>query len=173
MPNKDLEKRREAGRKYYHRNKEKISEKRKKDLNLKERVRKRRSDNVEVIREKDREYQKKRYLENKDKINQSRKKRRQTAKGRFEMLKAGAKKRGLDFDINFEKYCDCFWEKSCVYCGETSKGIDRIDSNLGYIDGNMVSCCYLCNVMKTDQSIESFQERISKIFHRMNEWGNL
>lgn len=70
---------------------------------------------------------------------------------------------------------------NCYYCGspptgefhktykngETSKilrnGIDRIDSNKGYIKSNVVPCCSTCNYMKNNLSQQVFLDHIEKI----------
>jgi hypothetical protein len=39
----------------------------------------------------------------------------------------------------------------CAYCGTAwAGGIDRLDSTGGYVAGNVVSCCDVCNMMKKD-----------------------
>jgi len=56
------------------------------------------------------------------------------------------------------------YQQPCFYCnidpGNASKsklnGIDRIDSNLGYIAGNVVPCCPVCNIMKKNLNVELF-----------------
>lgn len=65
----------------------------------------------------------------------------------------------------------------CNYCGsqgtETAKsraskstlsggalklnGIDRIDNSLGYIEGNVATCCKMCNISKGDMSCDEFK----------------
>lgn len=47
----------------------------------------------------------------------------------------------------------------------TYNGIDRIDSSLGYIDGNMVPSCVRCNRAKNDMTIDEFLSLISLIYH--------
>ncbi len=44
-------------------------------------------------------------------------------------------------------------------------GIDRIDSNKGYIKGNVTTCCKFCNRMKMDHSTEFFKEQIARIYN--------
>lgn len=43
-------------------------------------------------------------------------------------------------------------------------GIDRVDSKLGYIEGNCVPCCYKCNCMKRNYSLEEFLVRIKRVY---------
>ena len=43
-------------------------------------------------------------------------------------------------------------------------GIDRIDSNIGYIKQNVVSCCGVCNHMKLNSSKEEFLNKVKQIY---------
>jgi len=43
-------------------------------------------------------------------------------------------------------------------------GIDRINSNIGYIEGNVVPCCKHCNRAKNTMSDSEFREWIKKIY---------
>jgi 5-methylcytosine-specific restriction endonuclease McrA len=86
-------------------------------------------------------------------------------------IKSAASKRKLEFKLNqleaFEKYC----LGSCFYCGftpnwpETHNGIDRVNNEKGYIDGNCVSSCAQCNRAKNDLTLEKFYLRINKIYN--------
>lgn len=42
--------------------------------------------------------------------------------------------------------------KPCFYCqlplGKTGIGLDRIDNARGYVDGNVLPCCTLCNYVR-------------------------
>jgi hypothetical protein len=54
----------------------------------------------------------------------------------------------------------------CYYCANNNSdkiGIDRIDSTKGYIDGNMVSCCSRCNLMKNTSDLTDFIDKVNKI----------
>lgn len=67
----------------------------------------------------------------------------------------------------------------CVYCGaEPSNmsttstgatfkynGVDRIDSNKGYVLENCSPCCRLCNWMKKDLSVSDFITHIKRIIN--------
>lgn len=46
--------------------------------------------------------------------------------------------------------------------------VDRIDSNKGYIKGNIVICEDKINVMKSNLSIKEFKERIVNIYNNLN-----
>lgn len=52
-------------------------------------------------------------------------------------------------------------------------GIDRIDSNKGYIKGNCVPCCIQCNRMKLDYTKEQFLSKVKQIYYKMlNDQSN-
>ena len=60
-------------------------------------------------------------------------------------------------------------ECSCFYCGrEKSKserhfGLDRFNNEKGYVEGNMVTCCTTCNMMKKDIPYHLFMRQIEHI----------
>jgi hypothetical protein len=59
-------------------------------------------------------------------------------------------------------------KNECHYCGlftkgKTFNGIDRKDQTKGYIVGNCVSCCEMCNFIKKSLSDEIFLERVEHI----------
>jgi hypothetical protein len=61
----------------------------------------------------------------------------------------------------------------CFYCGEKAEmsknrcgpynGIDRVDNAVGYVPGNVVSCCMACNRAKSDRNIAAFKDWIQKV----------
>lgn len=104
----------------------------------------------------------------------------------FRSLRTGAKRRGLTFELKFEQFVEIS-KLECHYCGQPpeikfaysrkrysqgvdtvayANGVDRIDSSIGYIEGNMLPCCRMCNTMKMDQTLEEFYERIRRIYER-------
>ena len=54
--------------------------------------------------------------------------------------------------ISYDAYCQIVGPNVCSYCGGPlglkGVGIDRRDSNKGYIKGNVVACCGTCNNLK-------------------------
>ena len=48
--------------------------------------------------------------------------------------------------------------------------LDRIDSNLGYIEGNVVITTTRVNVMKNDMSIEEFKKMISDLYNNITNF---
>lgn len=95
---------------------------------------------------------------------------RKTSDGKFKLIKATAKRRKLDFSISLEYYQEKIWNQKCSYCGsvDTNGGMDRVDSSLGYINDNVVSCCQICNTMKLDHSLDKFKKQIAIIYTYLN-----
>jgi hypothetical protein len=92
-----------------------------------------------------------------------------------------AVKRGIEWRLSPEEFLQLI-KKNCTYCnaspriynskpnfgrGKTVKtlmnGIDRKDSSLGYISGNVVPCCSVCNKMKMSMAESDFRIQILKI----------
>ena len=85
---------------------------------------------------------------NKEKIKEYQK----TPKYVFSQLKHQAKKRGIQFELDYKYYIDNLANNSCYFCGSdnTKHWIDRYHNShkIGYTIKNTVSCCELCNKMK-------------------------
>lgn len=73
-----------------------------------------------------------------------------------------AKKRGFEFSLSRDAFHDLL-EGNCHYCGGTGGGIDRVDSKIGYVQDNTVSCCWSCNAMKSNVPYDAWIEHIKKI----------
>ena len=84
--------------------------------------------------------------------------------------KKSAKNRGLKFELSDEYFFDLV-QLPCHYCGynESIIGIDRKDSNIGYIKNNVVPCCEMCNLMKNDKSYDDFIKICSHIISINNK----
>lgn len=99
--------------------------------------------------------------------------------------KANAKRLKRTFELTTEEFRD-LTSKGCYYCGKapTSQkrpsayyalgvdtgsyiynGIDRINSNLGYVKDNCVTCCKTCNFMKQETGIEQFLKDVETIYN--------
>ena len=93
------------------------------------------------------------------------------------MYTDNAKRSGLEFSLSREKLTKLF-AGNCHYCGEppsntrtradrpgsfTYNGIDRKDNSKGYIDGNVLSCCRICNLKKGAMSYENFIAWVRKV----------
>ena len=95
---------------------------------------------------------------------------------RYKNYKQGAKSRNLDFTLTKEEF-DEITKMPCKYCGEYSGnfldmpfcGIDRIDSNKGYTKDNVISCCEMCNRMKSDYNVKDWLRKVKTIAERIEE----
>lgn len=97
-----------------------------------------------------------------------------------------ASTRKYAFELTLEQFRD-LTAKDCHYCGkhpsasclkswrgmnpETTKnqpyiynGVDRVDNAVGYVVGNCVPCCKICNIMKQGLSKTEFLNHIRSIF---------
>ena len=109
----------------------------------------------------------------------------QSAKNSLEyQYKRGADKRKLEYKLTTDQFTKLVTGE-CLYCGDSlsSKvkgqgktsgdflytGIDRIDSEVGYLIENCVSCCWMCNNMKNKHSVDDFLNHISKIYKHSKE----
>ena len=92
-------------------------------------------------------------------------------------------KRGLTCNLTAEQILKLV-KSNCHYCNEGFSntmnynqtnfkytfhynGIDRIDSSIGYINGNVVPCCKTCNVSKMDMNYNDFLTHIEKIYKNL------
>lgn len=97
-------------------------------------------------------------------------------KKRYDHYKSGAKGRNLCFDLTLDEFKD-ITSQPCTYCGEFSvyfnnigiSGVDRIDSSKGYIIGNVIPCCEMCNKMKSNYNVYDWLNKIKTIAERIKE----
>lgn len=95
--------------------------------------------------------------------------------------KKNACARGFSFELSKEDF-KYLTKQRCKYCNVEPayiikathgggdyiyNGIDRINNNLGYIEGNCATCCGVCNIMKTTHTEQFFIEHIKKIYHNI------
>jgi hypothetical protein len=73
--------------------------------------------------------------------------------------------RNLVFDLTNEQF-DSLIRQPCYLCGFLDaklNGIDRVDSDEGYIIENCRGCCTSCNIMKLDFSLSTIYEKAAMI----------
>lgn len=79
----------------------------------------------------------------------------------------GAKKRGIHFTLTKTQFEEMIINP-CFYCAHQKEGevngIDRLDNNKGYIDGNIVTCCETCNMLKGTQHPQEFIDKMKAIY---------
>lgn len=102
----------------------------------------------------------------------------------FNMLflhyKNGAKRRGYLFEIPKERFRE-LTHQVCYYCGSgpanrcskwdfngdyVYNGLDRVDNDKGYVEGNIVPCCGECNKTKKGSISIDIVEKIYHFIHR-------
>ena len=87
-------------------------------------------------------------------------------KNKFVSYTKNAKFKGLILGITFDEFVE-ITNQPCYYCGGEGYGIDRLDSSMGYLKDNIVSCCSMCNYMKQSYREDEFIKRCKKI---SNNW---
>lgn len=95
--------------------------------------------------------------------------------------KRGATKKGVDFLLTDDEFKNIVG-LPCFYCGAdpvvvesyvnrsngfpySTNGIDRVDSGVGYVNGNVVPCCPRCNFAKGKLAAESFIKMCEMVTH--------
>ena len=94
-------------------------------------------------------------------------------KPRMDTYKGRAKKQEVPFELTKDEW-NTLIKGDCNYCGRSPTtwfGVDRKVPSLGYILGNVVSCCFDCNVDKLDDNIESMKARNERIANRVITGG--
>lgn len=109
-------------------------------------------------------------------------------KRKFNEYCSNAKKRDVEFSLSLNQFHH-LCALPCNYCGDKPKevlrnttmrgiwvklgtgvfmhGIDRIDSSIGYVSGNIVPCCWLCNQSKNDMTAAEFKSLIARQYEHM------
>jgi hypothetical protein len=81
----------------------------------------------------------------------------------YNTYKKTSENRGISFQLENDEFYNII-KSPCSYCKlfikDGCRGIDRIDSNLGYQSNNVVPCCKTCNKMKNILSVECFKSKI-------------
>ena len=117
------------------------------------------------------EQAKKYRIENPEKVKAINQKKINSMDSQYGVYKSSAITKQLNFEITLDEYKSIVI-LPCHYCGIVQEkgfnGLDRMDSSVGYITGNCVSCCQMCNYMKVSLSASIFVERAEHIatFHK-------
>lgn len=84
----------------------------------------------------------------------------------YSVYKISANSKQLEFNLTKGDFIEMV-ETGCHYCGIIQEkgfnGVDRLDSNEGYIISNCVSCCEMCNFMKGCLGPTIFINRVEHI----------
>jgi len=102
-------------------------------------------------------------LNNKERALQTRQAYMKTPKGRLTSIKGSAGTRGIEYNL-LDEFALSLLSKKCHYCNGVDKvGIDRLDSDVGYLESNSVACCAMCNYMKNIYTEQQFIAQCNKI----------
>ncbi len=90
-----------------------------------------------------------------------------TLKRRYARAKHRAKSCKRAFTLTFSQFKALLADDMCTYCGgsldKTGSSLDRINSRYGYTKKNTVACCGVCNMMKSNLTMEQFFNQIQRI----------
>lgn len=93
------------------------------------------------------------------------------------VYKRHAKLRGYDFSLTRDEFYT-LTKQNCYYCNQEPSnrlkseyssgdyiynGVDRINNTLGYSIDNVVSCCGICNAMKSSMDADYFIKKCKTI----------
>ena len=94
---------------------------------------------------------------------------RNTKIGKYKDYRHTASRRNILWQLTKEDF-ERLWQQPCFYCGGpiATIGIDRVDNSIGYMNSNIVSCCYKCNIMKNKFSLSDFRKHVEKIYKVFN-----
>lgn len=89
---------------------------------------------------------------------------------KYKSYQRGAHSRCLSFNINLAM-ASALFSGACRYCDSTAEdlgerllGIDRVNNDRGYEASNVVSCCSICNSMKSTLPALIFVNHCTKVF---------
>ena len=101
----------------------------------------------------------------------------------FGTYKRRSKQKGLKFDLSLEQFHQLTSE-NCFYCNQkphnvchgryggeayTYSGIDRKNSDIGYVMSNSLPCCIFCNIFKNNfLSVDETKTLIQKLKEMRN-----
>ncbi len=100
----------------------------------------------------------------------------------YRTYKAGATVRGLGFQLTVEEF-ESLTRLRCFYCGKLPdlisscgaewgsylyNGIDRKDSDVGYILSNCLPCCHICNRGKLTMPFEDYCAHVRQMYRNFS-----
>jgi hypothetical protein len=101
-----------------------------------------------------------------EKVQEMNEKQRNNIYKYYQVYKNSAILKQLAFEITEEEYLSIV-KSPCNYCGLLQEkgfnGIDRLNSTIGYVSDNCVSCCAMCNYMKKSLHKDIFVQCVEHI----------
>ena len=92
----------------------------------------------------------------------------------YKKAKTRHKKRFSDQEmISREDFVELFYAEECYLCGRSNEysSVDRKESNIGYTEDNVATCCWICNKMKLAMSKSELVEHCRLIAENNPELG--
>lgn len=100
----------------------------------------------------------------------------------YSSYRGNAKQKNRVFELTKEQVMHLI-QLNCYYCGIKPSlkrvlklnrefyhnGIDRINTKKGYTLDNVVPCCYNCNLIKWDFTVEEFLQNVARIYEFQNK----
>ena len=82
-------------------------------------------------------------------------------------------RRSIEFQLT-ESIFNTVIQMDCYICGKSTtdthvNGIDRFDSNYGYLSDNCRACCHSCNFLKNDYKFDVFVQQMLQIYKWINK----
>jgi hypothetical protein len=124
-------------------------------------------------REKRRDYLRDYYKKNKPEILAQKAQQNRTVDGRAAMIIRSAANRKKDV-VPEDVLSALVPDTPCYICGVKPAagevlGLDRVDNDIGYLNGNMHSCCWFCNQAKSDRPLFHFLKHVAKMDAHLNK----
>lgn len=100
--------------------------------------------------------------------------------------KASSERRKIAFNLSFLTMLNLKKQKRCFYTGllldgktpQTTFSLERIDNNIGYVDGNVIVCSQFANSVRADAKMEDIPAILTKMearrdfyIHELNTMG--
>lgn len=91
-------------------------------------------------------------------------------RGRFGSARRKARARGLAWSLSLTEY-ERLTQEACHYCGwalpPAGVGLDRLDNAIGYDPSNVVPCCTVCNLVRSNIFTPSEMVRLGTLIGQL------
>jgi len=90
----------------------------------------------------------------------------------YSIYQKASVRRSIEFQLT-ESIFNTITQMDCYICGKSTtdthvNGIDRFDSNCGYLSDNCRACCHSCNFLKNDYKFDAFMQQLQLIYKYTN-----
>lgn len=95
----------------------------------------------------------------------------------YQSKKDNSTKRNIPFDMSFETFAALKRHTHCQYSGlpfddEHGFSFERIDNNVGYLDGNVIAVSRVINSARSSYDVESLAAHINHLFAVLEKYQN-